>query len=57
MEYSGQYLTFNEYKAMGGTLDQTPFNILELKARQEINKRTQKQLSLFTLWVSPAKWM
>lgn len=45
MEYSGQYLTFNEYKAMGGTLDQTPFNILELKARQEINKRTQNRLA------------
>ena len=44
MEYSGQYLTFNEYKAMGGTLDQTPFNILEFKARREIDLETQGRL-------------
>ena len=44
MEYSGQYLTYNEYKAMGGTLDQTPFNILELKSRKEIDKYTLGRL-------------
>lgn len=44
MEYSGQYLTFTEYKAMGGTLDQTPFNILEFEARKEIDQETQGRL-------------
>lgn len=44
MEFSGQYLTFNEYKAMGGTLDQTPFNILEFEARKEIDQETQGRL-------------
>ena len=44
MEFSGQYLTYNEYIAMGGTLDMTPFNLLELEARKEIDKRTLSRL-------------
>ena len=40
MEISGQYLTYAEYKALGGTLDQTPFNILEFEARQNVDKYT-----------------
>lgn len=40
MEFSGQYLTYEEYKANGGTLDQTPFNILEFQARKEIDEKT-----------------
>ena len=40
MDFSGQYLTYNEYRAMGGTLDMTPFNLLEFEARKEIDKRT-----------------
>jgi hypothetical protein len=44
MEFSGQYLTYSEYKALGGTLDLTPFNILEFEARKEIDKETQGRL-------------
>lgn len=44
MEFSGQYLTYNEYKALGGTLDLTPFNILEFETRKEIDKRTLGRL-------------
>lgn len=40
MEFEGQYLTYQEYKALGGTLDQTPFNILEFEARRKIDVRT-----------------
>ena len=40
MEFSGQYLTYAEYKALGGTLDQLPFNLLEFNARKEIDKYT-----------------
>lgn len=41
MEFSGQYLTYNEYRALGGTaLDLTPFNILEFEARRKIDERT-----------------
>ena len=44
MEFSGQYLTYEEYKAIGGTLDQTPFNLLEFEARKKIDERTQRRL-------------
>ena len=40
MEISGQYLTFAEYQALGGTLLETPFKILEFEARQNVDKYT-----------------
>ena len=43
MEFKNQYLTYEEYKSLGGTLGEMPFNILELKARQVINERTQNR--------------
>lgn len=44
MEFSGQYLTYEEYQALGGTLDQTPFNLLEFEARNQIDLRTHNRL-------------
>ena len=44
MEFNNQYLTYEEYKSLSGTLGEMPFNILELKARQIINERTQNRL-------------
>ena len=44
MEFNNQYLTYEDYKSLGGTLGEMPFNILELKARQVINERTQNRL-------------
>lgn len=40
MEINGQYLTYQEYTSLGGTLDQTSFNLLEFEARQIIDKYT-----------------
>lgn len=40
MEISGQYLTYAEYKALGGTLAEMPFKLLEFEARQIIDKYT-----------------
>ena len=40
MEFSGQYLTYEEYMALGGTLDLMPFNILEFEARRQIDIKT-----------------
>lgn len=40
MEFEGQYLTYQEYKALGGTLDEMPFNLLEFNARKRIDERT-----------------
>ena len=40
MGFEGQYLTYREYKALGGTLDIMPFNVLEFEARRQIDIRT-----------------
>ena len=40
MEIKGQYLAYQEYKGLGGTLGLTPFNMLEFKARKEIDDCT-----------------
>lgn len=44
MEFSGQYLTYLEYTALGGTLAEMPFNLLEFQARKQIDIRTQQRL-------------
>ena len=44
MEFSGQYLTYNEYRTLGGTLDLTPFNLLEYESRRIIDNRTLQRL-------------
>ena len=44
MEFSGQYLTFTEYRGLGGTLAETPFNLLEFESRRQIDIRTQSRL-------------
>lgn len=44
MEFSGQYLKYNEYLELGGSVAETPFNILEFEARRKIDKRTQGRL-------------
>ena len=40
MEFKGQYLTYQEYLALGGTLEEMPFNLLEFDARKKIDERT-----------------
>lgn len=44
MEFEGEYLTYEEYKALGGTLDLMPFNLLEFESRRRIDIRTQNRL-------------
>lgn len=44
MEFSGEYLTYEEYKALGGTLDLLPFNLLEFEARRKIDLKTFNRL-------------
>ena len=44
MEFSGQYLTFTEYRGLDGTLAETPFNLLEFESRRQIDIRTQNRL-------------
>lgn len=44
MEFNKHYLTYAEYKSLGGTLEETPFNILELEAQKSIDKYTTGKL-------------
>ena len=39
-----QYLTYAEYRDLGGTLDITPFNLLEFEARRKIDISTSNRL-------------
>lgn len=38
--FDNQYLDYNTYKELGGTLENTPFNLLEYNARKKIDERT-----------------
>lgn len=40
MEISGQYLQYSKYTALGGTLEENSFSLLEYDARMRINERT-----------------
>lgn len=40
MEFTKHYLTYAGYVQLGGTLEETPFNILELEARKNIDRYT-----------------
>lgn len=44
MEFNEQYLTYREYQSLGGTLSEMPFNLLEFKARKEIDRATSMRL-------------
>ncbi len=45
MTFEGQYLTYSEYIALGGTaIGEMPFNLLEFEARRQIDVRTQERL-------------
>lgn len=42
--FNGQYLTYAEYRSLGGTLEETPFNLLEYESRKQIDSRTKRRL-------------
>lgn len=44
MEFTNQYLSYEEYMELEGTLDEVPFNELEFECRRIINSRTQNRL-------------
>lgn len=45
MTFTNQYLNYNEYIELGGTLDELPFNLIEFECRKLIDERTQKRLT------------
>lgn len=44
MEFNGQYLTYTEYQALGGSLTQMPFNLLEYELRKRLDLYTKRRL-------------
>ena len=45
MTFEGQYLTYAEYQALGGSaIGETPFNLLEFESRRRIDILTQNRL-------------
>lgn len=44
MEFTNQYLSYEEYMELGGTLDEVPFNELEFECKRIIDSRTQNRL-------------
>ena len=55
MDFTKHYLTFAEYTALGGTLQETPFNVLELKAQKEIDKYTFGRLQTLPTQINEVK--
>ena len=41
---SNQYLIYEEYTSLGGTLEEVPFNEIEYECRRIIDSRTQNRL-------------
>ena len=44
MDFNEGYLTYEDYKGLGGTLDLMPFNLLEYEARRRIDRKTFNRL-------------
>ena len=44
MEFTNQYLSYEEYMELEGTLEEVPFNELEFECRRIIDSRTQNRL-------------
>ena len=49
------YLLYSEYTTLGGTLTESNFNILELKARRKLDYFTQNRLKTATTIISEVK--
>ncbi len=44
MKFENQYLTYEEYRFLGGKMELMPFNLLEFEVRKIIDGRTQRRL-------------
>ena len=48
MDFTNQYLSYDEYLDLGGTLQEVPFNELEYECRRIIDSKTQNRLKKAT---------
>ena len=44
MDFTNQYLSYEEYQELEGTLEEVPFNELEYECRRIIDSKTQNRL-------------
>lgn len=44
MDFTNQYLDYDKYVELGGTLEKVPFNELEFECRKIIDSKTQNRL-------------
>lgn len=44
MEFTNQYLSYEEYQELEGTLEEVPFNELEFECQRIVDSRTQNRL-------------
>lgn len=44
MNFTNQYLNYEEYMDLGGTLEEVPFNEIEFECQRIIDSRTQNRL-------------
>ena len=55
MEFTKHYLAYTEYKELGGTLEETPFNLLELEAQKNIDRYTFGRLENLDTQINEVK--
>lgn len=55
MEFENQYLNYEEYVDLGGTLERTPFDILEMEAQLNIDNYTFGRLKNLKKQVNEVK--
>lgn len=55
MEFTNQYLTYEEYTSIGGSLSKDTFNLLEYEAQKEIDKYTFNRLTTLTTQLEDTK--
>lgn len=55
MNFNEQYLSYGEYRQLGGNLDEMPFNILELRARRKVDERTLGRLKNLSSQITEVK--
>lgn len=48
MDFQNRYLTYEEYKELGGNLPQMPFNLLEYQAEKKIDMQTSNRFRNIT---------
>ncbi len=48
MDFQNRYLTYEEYKELGGNLPQMPFNLLEYQAEKKIDMQTSNRFRSIT---------